>query len=204
MGLESATYINGLNSSNPTSSDVRSEGDDHIRLLKSTIKATFPNVSGAVTPTHTELNYVDGVTSAIQTQLNNKAAASHTHDTGDITDVLGAAYTPTVNGVTNCASVLARTCFYQWVGDTVVVHGSVTVDPTAGADTLTEVRIEIPISSNFTSSAQLGGTATGIVSGVTVVGYCNADTTNDALLLQFLASSASSVVMWFSAQYQRV
>ena len=34
------------------------------------MKATFPNVSGAVTATHTELNYVDGVTSNIQTQLN--------------------------------------------------------------------------------------------------------------------------------------
>lgn len=73
MALESATYISDLVSTNPTSSDNLSQGDDHLRLLKSTIKATFPNVSGAVTPTHTELNYVDGVTSAIQTQLDAKA-----------------------------------------------------------------------------------------------------------------------------------
>lgn len=33
----------------------------------------------AATTTTTELNYVHGVTSAIQTQLNNKAASSHTH-----------------------------------------------------------------------------------------------------------------------------
>ena len=32
-----------------------------------------------VTATTTELNYVDGVTSNIQTQLNNKAASSHNH-----------------------------------------------------------------------------------------------------------------------------
>lgn len=70
MGLETATYINDLNSSNPVGSDAASQGDDHIRLLKSTIKATFPNVAGAVTPTHAELNYVDGVTSNIQTQLD--------------------------------------------------------------------------------------------------------------------------------------
>ena len=35
--------------------------------------------SFGVTATATELNYVDGVTSNIQTQLNNKAASGHTH-----------------------------------------------------------------------------------------------------------------------------
>jgi hypothetical protein len=74
--VETATYISDLNATYPASGDARSEGDDHLRLLKSTVKATFPNISGAVTPTHTELNYVDGVTSAIQTQLDAKAAST--------------------------------------------------------------------------------------------------------------------------------
>jgi hypothetical protein len=39
-----------------------------------------------VTATATELNYVDGVTSAIQTQLDGKAASVHTHLLADITD----------------------------------------------------------------------------------------------------------------------
>lgn len=73
MGLESATYISDLVATNPVSGDPKSQGDDHIRLLKSTIKATFPNVNAAVTATDEELNYVDGVTSAIQTQLDAKA-----------------------------------------------------------------------------------------------------------------------------------
>ena len=29
-----------------------------MRLLKSTLQATFPNITGAVTPTHTQLNNV--------------------------------------------------------------------------------------------------------------------------------------------------
>ena len=70
MALETGTYISDLVATNPTSGDLKSSGDDHLRLVKSTVKATFPNISGAVTPTHTELNFVDGVTSAIQTQLN--------------------------------------------------------------------------------------------------------------------------------------
>jgi len=69
MGLETGTYIDSLNSSNPTAGDAVSEGDDHLRLIKSTVKATFPNITNAVTSTHTELNLLDGVT-ANTTELN--------------------------------------------------------------------------------------------------------------------------------------
>ena len=69
MGLETGTYIDSLNSSNPTAGDAVSEGDDHLRLIKSTVKATFPNLSGAVTSTQAELNLLDGVT-ANTTELN--------------------------------------------------------------------------------------------------------------------------------------
>lgn len=82
MSVETATYISDLNASYPASGDPKSEGDNHLRLLKSTVKATFPNVAGAVTPTHTQLNYVTGVTSAIQTQLDAKAPTASPTFTG--------------------------------------------------------------------------------------------------------------------------
>lgn len=44
-----------------------------------TATAAELNKLDGVTATTTELNYVDGVTSNIQTQLNGKAASSHTH-----------------------------------------------------------------------------------------------------------------------------
>ena len=69
MALESGTYINSLNASNPASTDGLAQADDHIRLLKSTIKASLPNVTGAITSTHTELNVLDGVT-ASTTEIN--------------------------------------------------------------------------------------------------------------------------------------
>ena len=62
MGLETGTYISDLNSSNPVAGDPVNEGDDHLRLVKSTVKATFPSITGAVSATHTELNKLDGVT----------------------------------------------------------------------------------------------------------------------------------------------
>jgi len=40
----------------------------------------------AVTATSTELNYIDGATSNIQTQLSGKAATSHTHTASQISD----------------------------------------------------------------------------------------------------------------------
>lgn len=59
MGLETATYIHELDSSNPIgSADPKSQGDDHIRLIKSALQSTFPNVEGTVTATHTELSNV--------------------------------------------------------------------------------------------------------------------------------------------------
>lgn len=60
MGLETATYINGLVDTNPSASDNANQGDNHLRLIKSTLKATFPNITGAVTVTHSDLNTVTG------------------------------------------------------------------------------------------------------------------------------------------------
>jgi hypothetical protein len=72
MGLETGTFISDLVATNPLGSDQKTTADDHLRLLKSTIKASFPNVNGAVNPTPTEFNYLVGVTSGIQTQFNSK------------------------------------------------------------------------------------------------------------------------------------
>jgi hypothetical protein len=64
MTIETATYISDLNSANPTASDLKSEGDDHIRLVKAVVKATFPSFGGAVTTTHTALNYLTAAATA--------------------------------------------------------------------------------------------------------------------------------------------
>ncbi len=56
MALESATYISDLNVANPTSTDSVAQTDDHIRLIKAVIKATFPNITGPVTATQAVLS----------------------------------------------------------------------------------------------------------------------------------------------------
>jgi hypothetical protein len=96
MAIETFEFIDDLNAANPTATDNVSEGDDHLRGLKTTLKNTFPNVTGAINATETELNYVDGVTSAIQTQLDAKLATGGTIATATIT-TLGST---TVNATT--------------------------------------------------------------------------------------------------------
>jgi hypothetical protein len=58
MGIETATYLDDLNASLPAGTDDRSEGDNHIRLLKSVLQNTFPNITGAVTVTQSDLNNI--------------------------------------------------------------------------------------------------------------------------------------------------
>ena len=60
----------------PTPSDIGAAASSHTH--------TVANISG-LTATVTELNYCDGVTSNIQTQLNGKASSSHNHSASNIT-----------------------------------------------------------------------------------------------------------------------
>lgn len=107
MPVESATYIDGLNASNPLGTgEPKSLGDDHMRLIKSTIKASFPAIAGAVSATHTELSYVTGVTSALQTQLDAKAATSYV-DAADA--VLDAAIDAAVAAAANASNLASGT-----------------------------------------------------------------------------------------------
>lgn len=70
MALETATYVDSLNTANPADTDTRSSADDHARLLKASIKRTFPNIAGAVSASHGEMNFLQSASVAIQAQLD--------------------------------------------------------------------------------------------------------------------------------------
>jgi hypothetical protein len=59
MGLEIVLHLDDLDATNPVGTDPRSEGDDHIRNVKTALLTDFPSISGVVTSTHSELNFVD-------------------------------------------------------------------------------------------------------------------------------------------------
>lgn len=56
MALETATYVSQLVAANPLHTDNLNQADGHLRLIKSVLQATFPNITGAVTGTQAALN----------------------------------------------------------------------------------------------------------------------------------------------------
>jgi hypothetical protein len=57
MGIEVATYISQLSSTNPLGTDPVSEGDQHLRLIKSVLQSQFTNLgTTAVTADAATLN----------------------------------------------------------------------------------------------------------------------------------------------------
>lgn len=56
MALETFSYITSLVQANPANTDPVSQGDDHLRGIKTVLQNSFPNVNAAVTATPAQLN----------------------------------------------------------------------------------------------------------------------------------------------------
>jgi hypothetical protein len=54
MPLETATYVANLDATNPTSTDPKSQGDDHLRMIKSVLQNSFAGFPGMVVVTGSE------------------------------------------------------------------------------------------------------------------------------------------------------
>lgn len=84
MGLEDANYISDLDQANPTGGDIKGLGDNHLRMIKKALRQQFPNFTPiAILATCVELNYLVGLTSAVQGQLDAKAPKASPVFTGD-------------------------------------------------------------------------------------------------------------------------
>lgn len=108
MALEAATYISDLVATNPAGSDAKSSGDDHIRLVKSALKTTFPAVTGAVTVSHAQINAIPGLATTASPTFTGTPAA------------------PTPSGSDN-STKLATTAFVQTAVAGVAALGSAPV-----------------------------------------------------------------------------
>jgi len=47
MPLETASHVADLDPSNPVATDATAQGDDHLRLIKTALRNTFPNFTSA-------------------------------------------------------------------------------------------------------------------------------------------------------------
>lgn len=73
-------------------------------------------------------------------------------------NVLSGTYTPTVTNGTNIAANTPQVARYERVGNTVTVSGYIDIDPTAGGGTVSDLRLSLPIASNFSGVTQCSGT----------------------------------------------
>ena len=87
MTVEVATTIATLDSALPAATDPKSEGDDHIRLIKSVLKANLSNVNNT-----SDAN--KPVSTATQAALDLKLNAANPSYTGTLTGTSGGAVIP--------------------------------------------------------------------------------------------------------------
>lgn len=110
MGLETATFVSGLVATNPVgATDSIAQGDDHIRLVKSVLQATFPNASAAINPSPTEFNRLVGVTGPVEDLRGlpyNNQAGSYTIAASDA----GQAVRLTAGSNVNLPALAAKFC----------------------------------------------------------------------------------------------
>lgn len=76
MGLESVTHISDLNVANPTTSDGLSQGDDHIRNLKTALKTDFPNINGVVSASDEDLSACENFEETISATTSEVSIAT--------------------------------------------------------------------------------------------------------------------------------
>ncbi len=70
MPLETSTFISGLTETWPVTGDPKSQGDDHLRLIKAVLKGTFPTGSKAFYfPTTTAISGTLTLTAADQNNV---------------------------------------------------------------------------------------------------------------------------------------
>lgn len=157
MTVETATSISQLDPNLPASGDPKSEGDNHLRLLKSVLQTQFPNFgTNAITVTAAEVNYLGGVTSGIQPQLNAKGAITGQAWTGTH-DFTGATITVPTATAGDSSTKAASTAFVAGVafssalpGQTGNANKFTTTDGTSASWAYPELKVQ-PISTNTTA-----------------------------------------------------
>ena len=147
MALETATYISDLNAANPAATDGLAQADDHFRLIKGAVKATFPNVTGAITATHGALDAAATFAGAIT------ASAAEIN----VLDGISAGLTSTELSVLD--GITASTANLNLVGTLPVVG------------TLAEGSVVVGNSSSVASAVAIGASGTVLKSNGTTISW---------------------------------
>lgn len=115
--------------------------------------------------------------------------------------VYSSTYTPTVTSGSNVAASSGHVTSYMRVGNYVTISGQVEIDVTSNA-TLSVVTISLPVSSNFSTGYEAGGTGVCVTAGVTSMPmYIWPEPTTDTLQMLFTSTTTNSVTFSFTVGY---
>lgn len=135
------------------------------------------------------------------TNLAIELSASDTIAISSISNIASGTYTPTLFNTTNVSASIPRLCQWLRVGSTVTVSGRFDITPTATATTTTVLGISIPVASNFSNNANLGG-AGSVAEAPFAPCLFVGDTTNFRASMQYYATQSGSKGAWFTFTYQ--
>ena len=119
--------------------------------------------------------------------------------TGTSGNVYSSTWTPTLTAVTNVAASTASEGQFMRVGNVVTFSGQVAIDPTAAGNTA--LRMTLPVASNLAATRQAAGTFAPAAFADENVGAILADTTNDELLLRYVAKVTTNTTFQFHGTY---
>lgn len=153
--------------------------------LKSFLKSYMDTLYAAISHNHTvsnitdltasatELNYTDGVTSNIQTQLNGKATSSHTHTVADISTLtVNATVINRLSGLSDNIMTLLNSKVA--VADKGVADGVASLDANGKVTANQVASSVVNVSSNRTLSLDDAGKFLRVTSGITITIPANA------------------------------
>jgi hypothetical protein len=162
MALETAQYINSLDITNPAGLDSRTTADDHLRLIKASLKRTFPNVVSEVAATAQQINYAMGLSSTAQDQLN-------TLFTGKMSNSATAAFAISAN-YAQSAGFAANAQFAQTANfAAVAVYAGTATNATSAAFATSASNASYATSADNATSAVFANSATNATSAVRAV-----------------------------------
>jgi hypothetical protein len=158
-------------------SSVTLDAQTASRILITDASKVVTSADTATYPSLTELTYVKGVTSAIQTQLNTKA-------TGTITAWGASAWTPTGAFNTN----ITYTGYYRRIGDT--GYFRVRLAFTGVPNSITQATINLPASHTIDTAKLASGTSARQVLGYAALNDATATNTIYGLMVGYQSTTA--------------
>jgi hypothetical protein len=130
-----------------------------------------------------------------------KASLVHVQSQLGVPTLANGTFVPGVTSVQNCTTGAQLVHRYSRVGNIVTVSGGCNITVTSGASVLTKFSVNLPIASDFTSSAQAHGAGSTNVSNGSPA-WVDSEAISNSAMINFYSSSSGAQVVYYTFQYE--